>query len=175
MQRSLEIAAMMAPSQSPILVLGETGTGKELFARYIHKLSGRQDKFFIAVNCAAIPADLVESILFGHKRGAFTGAVSDQTGKFDMADKGTLFLDEVGDLPSQAQAKLLRVLQDGFDPDKITGGGRPETPERNDIPDLLNQWKIYKSSKFSNPPGVEAGTLLPAGSAETRCWWANIK
>lgn len=67
------------------------------------------------------------------------------------------------------------VRADGFDPDKITGGGRPETPERNDIPDLLNQWKIYKSSKFSNPPGVEAGTLLPAGSIEPRCWWANIK
>jgi type I restriction enzyme M protein len=67
------------------------------------------------------------------------------------------------------------VRADGFDPDKITGGGRPETPERNDIPDLLNQWKIYKSSKFSNPPGVEAGTLLPTGSTEPRCWWANIK
>jgi len=114
MKRSLEIAAMMATSKAPVLVLGETGTGKELIAQYIHKLSGRQRESFIVVNCAAIPADLVESILFGHKKGAFTGAVSDQTGKFDMADRGTLFLDEVGDLPLPAQAKLLRVLQDGL-------------------------------------------------------------
>jgi transcriptional regulator with PAS, ATPase and Fis domain len=114
MQRSLEIGAMLAPSQAPILILGETGTGKELFARYIHTLSGKPQEAFFAVNCAAIPEDLVESLLFGHKKGAFTGAVNDQVGKFDTADKGTLFLDELGDLPLPAQAKLLRVLQDGL-------------------------------------------------------------
>ncbi|MDZ7695903.1 MAG: sigma-54 dependent transcriptional regulator [Deltaproteobacteria bacterium] len=114
MQSSLEMGAMLAPSQSPILILGETGTGKELFARYMHTLSGRPREIFIAVNCAAIPEDLVESLLFGHKKGAFTGAVSEQVGKFDSADKGTLFLDELGDLPLPAQAKLLRVLQDGL-------------------------------------------------------------
>jgi two-component system response regulator PilR (NtrC family) len=114
MQRSLEIGAMLAPSQAPILILGETGTGKELFARYIHRLSGRPREIFIPVNCAAIPEDLVESLLFGHKKGAFTGAINDQVGKFDTADKGTLFLDELGDLPLPAQAKLLRVLQDGL-------------------------------------------------------------
>jgi transcriptional regulator with GAF, ATPase, and Fis domain len=114
MQRALEMGAMLAPSQSPVLILGETGTGKELFARYIHKLSGRARDTFIAVNCAAIPEDLVESLLFGHKKGAFTGAINDQVGKFDIADKGTLFLDELGELPLPAQAKLLRVLQDGF-------------------------------------------------------------
>lgn len=114
MQSSLEMGAMLASSQAPILILGETGTGKELFARYIHTLSGRPREIFIAVNCAAIPEDLVESLLFGHKKGAFTGAVSDQVGKFDSADNGTLFLDELGELPLPAQAKLLRVLQDGL-------------------------------------------------------------
>jgi len=113
-QRPLEMGAMLAPSQAPILILGETGTGKELFARYIHRLSGRPREVFVAVNCAAIPEDLVESLLFGHKKGAFTGAINDQVGKFDMADKGTLFLDELGELPVLAQAKLLRVLQDGL-------------------------------------------------------------
>jgi len=114
MQRSLEMGAMLAPSQAPVLILGETGTGKELFARYIHRLSGRQRRAFVPVNCAAIPEDLVESLLFGHKKGSFTGAVNDQVGKFDLADNGTLFLDELGELPLSAQAKLLRVLQDGL-------------------------------------------------------------
>jgi len=114
MQGSLEMGAMLATSQAPILILGETGTGKELFARYIHRLSGRPREALVPVNCAAIPEDLVESLLFGHKKGAFTGAVNDQVGKFDTADKGTLFLDELGELPLPAQAKLLRVLQDGL-------------------------------------------------------------
>lgn len=114
MQRALEMGAMLASSNAPILVLGETGTGKELFSRFIHRLSGRPRDKFIAINCAAIPEDLVESILFGHKKGAFTGAVSDQVGKFDVADKGTLFLDELGELPLAAQAKFLRTLQDGI-------------------------------------------------------------
>jgi len=114
MRRALELGAMLAPSQAPVLIFGETGTGKELFAQYIHRLSGRPREIFVAVNCAAIPEDLVESLLFGHKKGAFTGAINDQVGKFDSADKGTLFLDELGELPMPAQAKLLRVLQDGL-------------------------------------------------------------
>ena len=114
MQRALEMGAMLAPSQSPIFILGETGTGKELLARFIHRLSGRPRDIFLAVNCAAIQEDLLESLLFGHKKGAFTGAIRDQIGKFDAADKGTLFLDEIGELSPAAQAKLLRVLQDGL-------------------------------------------------------------
>jgi len=114
MRQALEVGAVLAPSNAPILLLGETGTGKELFARLIHRLSGRPKDKFVAINCAAIPEDLVESILFGHKKGTFTGAFSDQTGKFDSANGGTLFLDELGELPLPAQAKLLRVLQDGI-------------------------------------------------------------
>ena len=114
MLQALETGALLAPSNAPVLILGETGTGKELIARFIHSLSGRQKDRFITINCAAIPGELVESVLFGHKRGAFTGAIDDQIGKFDSADRGSLFLDEIGDLPGSAQAKLLRILQDGL-------------------------------------------------------------
>lgn len=113
-RKALEIGATLAPSTVPILILSETGTGKELFARFVHQLSGRSIERFVPLNCAAIPKDLVESLLFGHKRGAFTGATSDQTGKFDQANGGTLFLDELAELPLPMQAKLLRVLQDGL-------------------------------------------------------------
>jgi transcriptional regulator with AAA-type ATPase domain len=113
-RQALEIGAVLASSSAPILILGETGTGKELFARFIHRLSGRLLDRFVPINCAAIPSDLVESILFGHKKGAFTGATSDQAGKFDLADGGTLFLDELAELPMLSQAKLLRILQDGL-------------------------------------------------------------
>lgn len=114
MIKALEQAAALATSNVPILILGATGTGKELLAKFVHRLSGRPADAFVALNCAAIPKDLAESILFGHKKGSFTGALSDQVGKFELAHKGTLFLDELGELPPQAQAKLLRVLQDGL-------------------------------------------------------------
>jgi transcriptional regulator with PAS, ATPase and Fis domain len=110
-RKPLEIGATLASSTVPILVLGETGTGKELFGRFIHRLSGRAAEKFIPINCAAIPKELFESILFGHKRGAFTGATADLIGKFDLAHEGTLFLDEVAELPVGTQAKLLRVLR----------------------------------------------------------------
>lgn len=114
LHHALETAATLAPSQVPILIMGETGTGKELIARFIHQLSGRGKEACVAVNCAAMPEDLVESLLFGHKKGAFTGALTAQAGKFDVAHKGTLFLDEIGELSLPAQAKLLRVAQDGL-------------------------------------------------------------
>src|SRR5215510_12466865 len=112
LQRALSEVEVVAPTDSGVLILGETGTGKELVARAIHNLSSRRDKPFIKVNCAAIPSGLLESELFGHEKGAFTGAVMRKPGRFEVADKGALFLDEVGDIPLELQSKLLRVLQE---------------------------------------------------------------
>src|SRR6201997_1483456 len=102
----------VAPTDSTVLVLGETGTGKELIAHAIHNLSARRGRPLMKLNCAAIPFDLLESELFGHEKGAFTGAVTQKLGRFEMADTGTLFLDEIGDIPLALQPKLLRVLQE---------------------------------------------------------------
>jgi len=111
-RRLLAMAQRVSLTRAPILITGETGTGKELMARYIHRFSASPDAPFIAVNCAAIPEQMLESILFGHEKGAFTGAVSAQPGKFEQANGGTLLLDEIGELPLGLQAKLLRVLQE---------------------------------------------------------------
>jgi formate hydrogenlyase transcriptional activator len=112
LKTALSMVSVVAPTDSGVLILGETGTGKELVARAIHKLGSRSEKAFVKLNCAAIPLGLLESELFGHEKGAFTGAIAQKTGRFEVADKGTLFLDEVGDIPLELQAKLLRVLQE---------------------------------------------------------------
>jgi formate hydrogenlyase transcriptional activator len=112
LRRVLKEVETVAPTGSTVLIRGETGTGKELIARALHELSPRQGRTFIKLNCAAIPTGLLESELFGHEKGAFTGAVSQKEGRFELADQGTLFLDEVGDIPLELQPKLLRVLQE---------------------------------------------------------------
>jgi two-component system, NtrC family, nitrogen regulation response regulator NtrX len=123
MAKLLAQVQRVAPSETRVCILGETGTGKELVARAIHEQSGRRDNAFVTLNCAAVPAELIESELFGHEKGAFTGAAAKHLGKFEQADGGTLFLDEIGDMPVAMQAKLLRVLEEG-EVERV-GGDKP--------------------------------------------------
>lgn len=122
-RKVLDLVKAVAPTTTTVLLLGETGTGKEVLAEAIHNMSPRHKKPFIRVNCAALPSGLIESELFGHERGAFTGADQRRPGRFELADGGTLFLDEIGEMPMETQAKLLRVLQDGL-VDRV-GGTKP--------------------------------------------------
>ncbi len=127
MQRVRQLIAKVAPTNSTVLILGETGTGKELVARAVHDQSLRADMPFVAINCGALPENLIESELFGHRKGAFTGADDHRIGLFEVAHGGTLFLDEIGELPKAMQAKLLRVLESGEirrvgDNDDVSGG-----------------------------------------------------
>src|SRR6202011_3011844 len=112
LRQVLRLIETVATGDSTVLLLGETGTGKELIARAIHNRSRRKERNFVKLNCAAIPTGLLESELFGHERGAFTGAIAQKTGRLELADQGTLFLDEVGDIPIEIQPKLLRALQE---------------------------------------------------------------
>ncbi len=113
MQKVYELIDLLGESDAPVVITGETGTGKELVASAIHSKSSRKDKLFVPVNCGALPEGIIESELFGHVKGAFTGAIRDKKGRFELADGGTIFLDEIGELPTAIQVKLLRVLQEG--------------------------------------------------------------
>lgn len=128
-QKILELIEKVAPLETRVLITGENGTGKELVARAIHKKSERRDKPFIEVNCAAIPNELIESELFGHEKGSFTGAVSQRIGKFELANKGIIFLDEIGDMSLQAQAKVLRAIEEGRI-ERVGGGKKIEVDVR---------------------------------------------
>jgi DNA-binding NtrC family response regulator len=142
--RLKKMIARAAPSQGRVLITGENGTGKELVARAVHAGSSRANEPFIKLNCAAVPLELIESELFGHERGAFTGAVATRKGKFELAHRGTLLLDEVGDMPALMQAKLLRVLQEGeFEP---VGSGKLKSVDvrviaatNRDLPEMVAQ------------------------------------
>jgi formate hydrogenlyase transcriptional activator len=113
MTKAKRLIEQVAATDATVLILGETGVGKELFARAIHNLSWRRERPLIKVNCAALPSSLIESELFGHEKGAFTGAIARRAGRFELANSGTIFLDEIGELPIELQAKLLRVIQEG--------------------------------------------------------------
>ncbi len=146
MERILQIAGDIATSDTTVLVYGESGTGKELIARYIHKKSTRKDKPFVAVNCAAIPDNLMESELFGHEKGAFTGASDKKLGKFELAHEGTILLDEIGEMSLPLQAKLLRVLQER-EIDRV--GGRKTIPIDTRVIATTNR-DLYKESHAGN-------------------------
>jgi transcriptional regulator with GAF, ATPase, and Fis domain len=146
-QKVLARVAKVAGTDSTVLITGETGTGKELIARAIHKRSSRASRAFVSVNCAAIPRDLIASELFGHEKGAFTGALQRRLGRFELADGGTLFLDEVGELPAETQVALLRVLQEReFE---RMGGGRPI---RTDV-------RVITATNRDLPAAIAAGTF----------------
>src|SRR5262249_52416946 len=145
--------ALVAPVDSAVLLVGETGTGKELIARAIHDAGPRRHQRFVAVNCAAIPAGVVESGLVGHERGAFTGAVAQGIGRFQAADRGTLFLDEVGDLPIELQPKLLRALQEQ-QIERLGSGGRAVhvnvrvvAATNQDLPEMVQQ-RAFRADLF---------------------------
>ncbi|MDY0361067.1 MAG: sigma-54 dependent transcriptional regulator [Desulforegulaceae bacterium] len=148
MQKVIELAEKIAPTKAPVLLAGESGTGKEVLARFIHNKSKRTGPF-IGVNCAALPETLLESSLFGHEKGAFTGAVSRKPGKFELADKGTLLLDEITEMPVHLQAKLLRVLQED-EIDRLGGTGAVKVDVRVIAATNRNPLESVKNGDFRN-------------------------
>jgi formate hydrogenlyase transcriptional activator len=147
LQKALSRVGKVAPSDSTVLITGETGTGKELIARAIHKRSLRSSRIFVSVNCAAIPRELIASELFGHEKGAFTGALQRRLGRFELAEGGTIFLDEIGDLPGDTQVALLRVLQER-EFDRLGGG----SPIRADV-------RVIAATHRDLPAAIAAGTF----------------
>jgi transcriptional regulator with GAF, ATPase, and Fis domain len=139
MSAVLESVRQVAPTEASVLICGETGTGKELVARAIHSNSARRGKPLIKVNCAALPTGLVESELFGHERGAFSGAIARRIGRFELAHGGTIFLDEIGEMPAEVQSKLLRVIQER---EFRTGRGKP-----------IDQGRRARDSRDESRPG----------------------
>ena len=169
-QAILKSIQIVAPTDATVLILGETGTGKELVARAIHELSSRNRGSFVKVNCAAIPASLLESELFGHEKGSFTGAVAQKMGRFELAHQGTLFLDEIGEMPLELQPKLLRAIQDlefervggnrTIRTDVRAGRGarrrrRPTRPEADDVT------VAHAEIQYRPPASVKPGLFLP--------------
>lgn len=147
MQEILKITRKVAESEATVLILGESGTGKELIAKAIHHNSPRKDKPFITINCPSIPGNLMESELFGHVKGAFTGALKDRKGKFEMADGGTVFLDEIGELPLELQSKLLRVLQEQ-EFEKVGDSNPIQVNVRIIAATNQNLWQLIRENKF---------------------------
>ncbi|MGA2986430.1 MAG: sigma 54-interacting transcriptional regulator [Terriglobia bacterium] len=143
----LEAVESVAPVDAAVLIQGETGTGKEVIAHAIHEASPRRQNRFVALNCAAIPATLLESELFGHERGAFTGAVAQNTGRFQLADRGTLFLDEIGELPLELQPKLLRVLQEK-QLERLGSGRTVQIDVRIIAATNQDLWRMVQERKF---------------------------
>lgn len=146
-QTVLDQMKMVAPVDCAVMIQGETGTGKEVIAKAIHEISDRRHNRFVALNCAAIPSALLESELFGHERGAFTGAVTQTTGRFQAADHGTLFLDEIGDLPLELQPKLLRVLQEQ-QIERLGGGRTLQVDVRVIAATHQDLWRMVQERKF---------------------------
>ena len=160
----MERVQLVSQSDVPVLILGETGTGKEVVARAIHNRSTRGAGPFIRVNCGAIPSELIDSQLFGHERGSFTGASETRQGWFERADRGTLFLDEIGELPLPAQVRLLRVLQDGYI--ERVGGHQPihvdvrmVAATHRDLPSMVKHGRVPRrpvvsDRRVSHPPAA---------------------